>query len=124
MTQTRALQDLLGNEKFLSLVQAFGGMSLYVPARDNLGVVHSIAQIIGIEHAKRLAHEYGPGTINVPNLKRELAKIQHKQMIERRRAGKTISKIAAEFCCTERWVKIIVARDRDVGVQQRINYGR
>lgn len=63
------LLDLLGEEAFVKLCQAFGGTRLYVPREAPIG--HEIYEAIGKIAAHQLVERFSPGAIRVPLAKRE-----------------------------------------------------
>jgi hypothetical protein len=86
-----SLHSLLGDEGYLSLLEAYGGLRLYVPqntANSNL------SEDIGEEPAKLLSDEYGREYIRVP-LAREFRALQY------RKNGWTNRQIASRLCLTE-----------------------
>ncbi|MEE4153237.1 MAG: hypothetical protein V2I27_03680 [Erythrobacter sp.] len=63
------LREVLGEEGFVQLCQAFGGTRLYVPCSVRDG--HEIIQAIGVEAARKLVRRFSPTSIRVPLAKRE-----------------------------------------------------
>jgi len=62
------LLELIGHENFIALVEAFGGLRVYVPSRERLADVDAA---IGPEASEKLHHTYEGSYIRVP-LAREL----------------------------------------------------
>lgn len=58
------IAEHIGREAALALAQAYGGRTIYLPAR--MAPDHEIAQAIGYEAALSLVHAYGRGDFLVP----------------------------------------------------------
>ena len=101
---TGVLADLAaaaGEDAALALAEAFGGRSLYVPAR--IRSYHPIARAIGFEAARALSELRGPGRVDVPL--GPAARNSFAPEIRRRLAsGMSADKIAREVGCTRRTV--------------------
>jgi hypothetical protein len=63
------LLEVLGEEAFVKLCQAFGGTRLYVPREVQKG--HEICEAIGKIAAQKLVQRFSPGAVRVPLAKRE-----------------------------------------------------
>lgn len=89
------LNALLGDEGYLALLEAHGGLRLYIP----LNAEHSnLSEDIGTEAAKRLSEEYGRDYIRVP-LARDFRALQY------RLKGWNNRQIASRLCLTESGVE-------------------
>ena len=69
--------DLLGDAALMRLIEAHGGTRLSVPAK--VRPLDPLAVMLGAKPARRLAVDYGPGTITVPLCKRWRAALLRKQ---------------------------------------------
>ncbi|MFC3074674.1 helix-turn-helix domain-containing protein [Shinella pollutisoli] len=99
---TNELLDILGEADFVTLVEHYGGLRLFVPgdiARSEL------TTIVGSDIATRLSKRYPGGYIRVP-LARELRAGRYRQ------AGMSNRDIAKALGCTESSVDKIVRRGK------------
>lgn len=97
---TDELMDALGEEGFLALTEAHGGVRLYVP-KDALG--SQLSSEIGTDHAARLSKLFPGGYIRVP-LAREFRARHY------RSCGDSNSMIARRLGLTEAGVDKLFSR--------------
>lgn len=98
---TDDLQHLLGEQAFVGLVEAFGGLRLYVPT--SITSDHAIARAIGSEAAQLLASRYAPAVIRVP-LARKVRAMHY------RASGASNAAIARKLGMTEPGVEQLFER--------------
>lgn len=82
------LLELLGEECFVKLCQAFGGTRLYVPYSVRDG--HEIIQAIGVEGARKLVRRFSPATIRAPLSRRTRAVFYRRQGLSNRKIARLL----------------------------------
>lgn len=104
------LQDfvrLIGVTATMLLVERFGGLRIYIPARPNAD--HHLAQLIGLDALQKLSEVYGLEThFQLPKAMHALLAIRDRKIIAEY-GPKSIRQLAAEHHLTERHVTRIVA---------------
>jgi hypothetical protein len=95
------LLALLGEPAMIALAEAFGGTRLLIPTR--LDANHAIAQVIGLDVARRLADRLAPDVINVP-LSQELRARRYRSQ------GMSHAQIATRLGMTEGGVLRLLSR--------------
>lgn len=97
----------IGDKLAAALVNAFGGVRLYVPLK--VGANHPICVALGREAADQLADWFGGMAIDIPKStgRRDRARLLRTQ------GALTIAQIARETSYSERQIYRIVAIDRD-----------
>ncbi|WP_244617918.1 hypothetical protein [Rhizobium sp. RU35A] len=98
----RELIDLLGEEGFIRLVEAFGGTRLYVPIHSERS---SLGTLIGPENAALLSKRYARIFLKVP-VSKTLRAIRYRE------AGLSNPDIATRLVITESAVEQIFRRAR------------
>lgn len=109
------LSELIGLPATLKLVDAYGGIELYVP--KTVDASHKLAWLIGLESAQKLVQEYPGATITIAlsaagDHARQGAIRRHK-IRELRKLGKTHSQIARELHTTDRTVRKVLGEEVD-----------
>jgi Mor family transcriptional regulator len=103
-----AIVDAIGDEAAAKLVAEFGGRRLYVPHNSNPR--DPVARVIGADAALELARAFGGDRLVVPaNFERAH---RRERIIRAREHGRTITSIAREYHCTERYVYKVLAQAR------------
>lgn len=110
--RTRELAVRIGVPALRKLCQKFGGITLYVPARERLHSDHAIARCIGIEKALALADEDGR-RLEIPMLDQGASPLLHAQIREYRQTHSE-RETALHFKVTARWVRYLVAKPEPV----------
>lgn len=91
---------MLGRERVLLLIRAFGGMRVYVPVYAKEG--SRIASVAGLQVAKALTERFGGGAFRLPLAKSWLARVYREQ-------GWSYGRIAHALGSTEtsvhRWLR-------------------
>ena len=109
MASLRAgLEDLLGPDGLAALSAVRGGRRMYVPRRIRPG--HWIERALGRERADALAALAGGDRIYVPTRKAVGAEARDLRMLDLRRLGWNIARIAAEQGVSERTVYLVLRR--------------
>lgn len=105
----RELVNLIGLPAVEKLVKRYGGTYVYVPAPENLTEDHPLAELIGLEPARKVAGHCRNGKLKVA-LGREAmrrarnADIVRKHFVE----GWTMRQLALEYDLDERQIHTIV----------------
>jgi hypothetical protein len=94
------IAELIDIPATLRLVDAYGGMTLYVP--EKLDPAHRLVQSIGMAAAELLIGRYGLEKIEVPTL--HMARTR-KALIAS--AEGPTHKVARALGCTTRWVRMV-----------------
>ena len=114
----RDMVDLIGLHPTMTLVQAYGGVRLYVPKLE-LEDDHSLVRLIGRPAAKKLQAMYGGEThFDIPKAERALRAVRD-AAIRAKRPHTSVRLLALEHRLTERHIRAIcgeVEDDRQVGL--------
>ena len=112
------LVELIGLHPTMQLVQAYGGVRLYVPKLE-LDGDHSLVRLIGSEAAKKLQAMYGGEPhFDIPKAERALRAVRDNE-IRTRRLHTSVRLVALEYHLTERQIRTICGEmedDRQVGL--------
>lgn len=115
------LQDLvglIGLHPTMQLVQAYGGVRLYVP-KLALDDDHSLVRLIGNEAVKKLQAMYGGEPhFDIPKAERALRAVRDAE-IRAKRLCSSVRLLALEYRLTERQIRTICGEmedDRQVGL--------
>jgi len=102
-------KDMAGMPAALKLAQEYGGTTLYLPAPDSLTDGHTLVQKLGLEDARLLCKEFGPGEIIVPMGPAKKKRVTDNDKIRALLDDKSLSNndIARKCGCTERYVRMI-----------------
>ena len=107
------LQDferLIGLQATLALVQAYGGLRIYIPTPARAQPDHPIAKIIGHANLLALAEVYGAEShFQLPKAHHALVALRNSRIAKAYLTAKTALELAAEYGLTERHVERIVA---------------
>lgn len=105
---THHLRAILGDDGFIRLVEALGGVRIYVSweMRDTNDVVQAVGRVA----ANKLSKAFAPATIRIPLARRELA-------LHYRKQGLTDQAIARKLRITENGVGKLFKRE--VGLPER-----
>ena len=103
---TKDLIEFLGPDAFLSLIEEFGGLRLYVDREQ--GENSTIANVIGLCAAQKMAQFYGSSVLRVP-LAREFRAIRY------RSNGMSYAAIAKKIGVTETSIDKMFERLRKKG---------
>jgi hypothetical protein len=104
------LEDVIGKVEAEALCRAFGGLSKYLPRKP--GADHAFAPIIGMSALAALAAYAGGWHLALPNLRRPEA--EKNRILDLLDKGRPHQAIAEECRVSERWVRHLAARKREV----------
>lgn len=99
--------DVIGLEQALRLVDAFGGVRVYVPER--MTPEHILVRVIGHNSAWQLASHFGGEQLSVPRCVSGLRSVRNAQIRRERQAGASPAQLALRYGMTERQVYSILA---------------
>lgn len=113
------LADLIGLPGTLKLVEAYGGVRLYVPKK--IDAAHELARLIGLDHATTLAETYGgEDHFDIPRAVAATRAARDSRIRADRAAGMTHRELALRYGLTERQIRNILGDegedDRQVGL--------
>lgn len=101
--------EVVGIDAALRLVEAWGGLRLYVP--QALPADHSLVGILGPALAANMAAHFGGEPLNIPRCLHALRSMRNQRIRGARRAGATPAELARQHSLTERQVYNILADD-------------
>lgn len=110
--------DVVGVEAALRLVEAWGGVRLYVP--QQMPEDHLLVSTLGRAESDELASRYGGECIQVPRCLHALRAVRNCHMRRERARGDSPALLALRYRLTERQVySILAAADEPVDEQQQ-----
>lgn len=112
------LVALIGFSAVIRLVELRPGIPMFVP--KTLHPEHGLIGAIGQKSAEALVKHYGGETITVPNCKRALCKIRHRQIRQSRNDGYSQTEAALLYGITPRQVRNIDSAEPKVEMNLRL----
>ena len=100
--------EVMGLSATTKLVKAYGGTRIFVPKR--LGAQHKLANLLGLEQARRLSHYFGGESLSIARAANATRLIRNKDIVRHYDAGKAASSLALEYRLTERQIYTILAK--------------
>lgn len=110
------LESVIGRADAEALCRAYGGVAKYLSRQPD--AAHPFAPIIGMTKLQILADYAGGWHLALPNLRRPEA--QKNRILDLLDRGEPHEQIALDCGVSERWVRTLVARRREVQVQMRL----
>lgn len=110
------LEEVIGKAEAEALCRAFGGLSKYLPRTPK--ATHPFAPIIGMRALADLAAYTGGWHLALPNLRRPEA--EKNRILGMLDDGRPHEEIAEECKVSERWVRQLAMRRREVQGQRRL----
>ena len=108
LPQTAAeISEIVGIDAALRLVEAWGGVRLYVPRE--MPDDHLLVSTLGREEAELFAEHYGGEAIQVPRCLTALRSVRNARIRKDRESGASIALLALRHRLTERQVYSILA---------------
>ena len=108
----REMVGLIGLPATLRIVEAYGGVRLYVPSHMDAG--HDLAQLVGFDAASKLSSEYGGmDHFDVPRAAQALRAVRSAQIRADRARGMTHRELARKYALTERWIRHLLGEHDD-----------
>ena len=102
----RDIVDLVGMHPTMKLVEAYGGVRLYVP-KGELAEDHYLVRLIGREAAEKLQAMYGGEPhFDIPKAERAMRAVRDAR-IRAQRPGTSVRALALEHRLTERQIRTI-----------------
>jgi len=108
----REIVDLIGVDKALLFVEAYGGQRVYVPMVAHIGPDHPFSQAIGHGDARRLAEGIAKlkgVEIRPPLATRFRREIKRRAIVARKAEGISTRQLAKDYRCTETHINRILA---------------
>ena len=110
--------EVVGVEAALRLVEAWGGIRLYVP--QQMPEDHLLVSALGRAEAGQLADRYGGETIQIPRCLHALRAVRNAHIRRERYDGASPALLALRYRLTERQVySILAAGDEPVDDRQQ-----
>ncbi len=99
---------VVGIDAAIIIVQARGGVRLYVPKVAD--PTHWLANAIGVSAMAALIAEMGGDEIEIPFCKEALIAIKERAILKKAQSGKSQSALAREYKMTERGIRKLLRR--------------
>lgn len=112
------LESLLTPGELEALQSAYGGMPFPFPVHCRGLTFERLATAVGRDAAVRLCARFGGERIDIPTGASAERSRRRAEIVARVAAGESVITIARTFRCSTRWVRILAARSRSVGVTQ------
>lgn len=103
--------EAIGMASALRLVEALGGVDIWVPEQDHLHHQHALVEIIGMEDARRLSLRYARERITLPRCVAAMRAARDAHIRQEYAGGISARRLALEHHLTERQVRNIVRDD-------------
>lgn len=100
---------MVGVEPALRLVEAWGGVRLYVP--QQMPKDHLLVSTLGRAEADQLADRYGGETLQIPRCLHALRAVRNTRIRADRRDGASTAELALRYRLTERQIYVVLAAD-------------
>lgn len=101
-----ALCEIIGEGKAQILVEHFGGVSLYIPAKVRAD--HPLASIIGLDTAQRVCAEFGGVTVGIPRHAGLQRNARNAQIFFDHEQGMSNRELARKYQLTDRHIRSII----------------
>ncbi|MBF0370679.1 MAG: hypothetical protein HQL52_14600 [Magnetococcales bacterium] len=101
------IKDAIGLEGAMTLVKSCGGTRLFIPKR--IRAQHKLAQLLGIERARRLSLRFGGETLMIVRAVKAMRQARNREIIRRYDAGIPVRTLAQEYDLTERAIYAILS---------------
>lgn len=112
----REMVSCIGLQATLRIVEHYGGVRLYVPVE--IEADHPIAQMIGLDAARKLAAEYGgQDHFDIPRAAAALRAVRARQIRADRATGMTHRALARKYHLTERWIRHVLGDEETTAEQ-------
>jgi Mor family transcriptional regulator len=111
------LQEVIGLNNTLALVERWGGVQLYVP--ESIPDNHKIAQLIGKDSAEALARYCGRERLNIPLARDYKRARRNAEIYNRHKAGESVNDLALEYGIGARQLWEVLGKMRDLIVRER-----
>lgn len=111
----RELIDALGLTATLSLVEAFGGVRIYIP--QHLTDDHVLVTSIGRALADVLSSRFGGEQLNIPRCVHALRAVRNTKIRRERLSGASPARLALRYAITERQIYTICSTVQPCGLQ-------
>ncbi|QFY90314.1 hypothetical protein D5125_12930 [Magnetovirga frankeli] len=99
------IDEVIGRDAYLSLVEWSGGISLYVPATLDNSAGRELIQQLGQEAAEKLSAWAGGSSIAVPAELWRLRRKRQRDILAMRRRGMTVQEISRKFTYQARYTE-------------------
>lgn len=109
----REIADLIGLPGARDLVDAWGGVRIYLPLAHRLTDRHALVGCLGRDAAERLCRRFGGAEIDIPRASLALQRARDRRICRERERGSSVRVLARRYRLTERRVWEILAAARD-----------
>lgn len=114
---------LIGEDAAKALHFAYSGQRIYIPRPENLAGNHGIVMVVGWQGALRLAEAISGVDIDVPTVASYDEAEMHKVVMLAKLAGLQARRIASLTSISDRHVRFIAAKLRNIGRLPPQTYG-
>lgn len=104
------ITELIGLDRCLRLVEAWGGTKVYIPMDEHLDDDHWLVRCIGAEAAAALCAGLGSGDLLLPKAATAIRAARNRAIVEALQQGASTREMALRYRLTERQVWEIKAR--------------
>lgn len=111
------LQEVIGLDNTLKIVERWGGVKLYVP--QDIPGNHKIAQLIGKEAADALARYCGLERLNIPLARDYRRAMRNNEIYTRHKAGESVNDLALEYGISARQLWEILSQMKGRIVEEK-----
>lgn len=106
--QLQTIINLVGHQSAIRIVRSYGGRSYQVPEERVLHDMHPLVVSIGMASAQALAREFGGLRILLPSEVNALLQLRNESILQRYRAGESISAISQDLEINRKLVQRIL----------------
>ncbi|MBF0340713.1 MAG: helix-turn-helix domain-containing protein [Magnetococcales bacterium] len=92
----------------MKFVEAVGGTRVFIP--KNMKAQHRLANLLGIEQARKLSLNFGGETLTVARAAELQRKVRNREIIRRYNEGANVRELARENNLTERQIYAILSK--------------
>lgn len=100
--------EVIGLSGTIELIKAYGGTRVFIP--KNMKTQHKLANLLGLEQARRLSHYFGGESLSIARAASGIRMERNKTIVHRYDAGEGVGSLAMAFQLTERQIYTILSR--------------
>ena len=103
----REIMEIIGQPGTMKLVEQYGGTRIFIPSR--VRAQHKLANLLGLEQARRLCHHFGGETLCIARSARAKLQERNREIVRRYDAGEAVRSLAIAYQLTERQIYTILS---------------
>ena len=100
--------EVIGLASTIELIKSYGGTRVFIP--KNMKTQHKLANLLGLEQARRLSHYFGGESLSIARAASSIRSERNKTIVRRYDAGEGVGSLAIEFQLTERQIYTILSK--------------